>query len=401
MRHPQRTFAGLQSQPLSSIPDYHGASLVNLMASITEGLGGRPRHAPLRALGAQECRAAQRIVLLVIDGLGERQLRELIPDGALAASHRATIDSVFPPTTASAITTTYTGATPLEHGLTGWHVYFPDASCVAAALPMLSRGDEVPLVRRGLSAARAFSEPSLFDTLSVPAAVVTDRRIIDSGYNRHHCGSAARHAYADVGALADLTAAAAHGMRGPGLVYSYWPDFDSAAHRYGPGSAKAATRARAIDAAFARLRESLAGSDTLLIATADHGFIDTPVAHCLDLSEADGLSALLRLPLCGERRSAFCHVQPGRVLEFAARARDWLGERADVRPCGELIDEGWFGPGQAHRQFVERIGDVALLMHDDWSVKDWVRGEARYLHCGNHGGTSADELRIPLVVSAC
>ena len=112
-------------------------------------------------------------------------------------------------------------------------------------------------------------------------------------------------------------------------------------------------------------------------------------------------SALLRLPLCGERRSAFCHVQPGRVLEFAARARDRLGERADVRPCGELIEEGWFGPGLAHRQFAERIGDVALLMHDDWSVKDWVRGDTRYLHCGNHGGTSADELRIPLVVAAC
>jgi len=383
------------------IPDYHGRCLSNLMASITEGLGGRPRHAPLRALGPAECRAARRIVLLVIDGLGERQLRALIPDGALAADHRVAIDTVFPPTTASAITTSYTGATPLEHGLTGWHVYFPDASCVAAALPMLSRGDEIPLARRGLPPARAFSEVPLFDTLGVPAAVVTDRRIIDSDYNRYHCGRAARHAYSDLDGLVDLTIAAVQRMPGPGLIYSYWPDFDSTAHRHGPESARAALRARAIDAAYARLRESLAGTDTLLVATADHGFIETPASRCLDLAEADGLSALLRLPLCGERRSAFCHVQPGRAAEFAARARDWLGERAEVRTCGDLIDEGWFGPGLAHRQLAERLGDLALLMRDDWSVKDWVPGEARYLHRGNHGGTSMDELRIPLVVAAC
>ena len=82
------------------------------------------------------------------------------------------------------------------------------------------------------------------------------------------------------------------------------------------------------------------------------------------------------------------------------KAKDWLGERADVRPSGELVEEGWFGPGQPHPRLAERIGDVTLLMRGNYTVKDWIPGDPRHLHIGNHGGYSADEMMIPLVMEA-
>jgi hypothetical protein len=82
------------------------------------------------------------------------------------------------------------------------------------------------------------------------------------------------------------------------------------------------------------------------------------------------------------------------------KAKDWLGERADVMPSRQLVDEGWFGPGTAHPRFAERIGDVALLMRGRYTVKDWTAGESRHLHIGNHGGTSEDEMMIPLIMEA-
>lgn len=63
------------------------------------------------------------------------------------------------------------------------------------------------------------------------------------------------------------------------------------------------------------------------------------------------------------------------------------------------MDEGWFGTGRAHPHFAERIGDVALVMKGRGTVKDWVTGEPRHLHIGNHGGMSEDEMNIPLVVA--
>ena len=82
------------------------------------------------------------------------------------------------------------------------------------------------------------------------------------------------------------------------------------------------------------------------------------------------------------------------------QAKEWLGERADVRPSEELLQEGWFGPGAAHPSFAERIGDVALIMRGHYTVKDWTPGEARHLHIGNHGGTSEAEMMIPLITEA-
>jgi len=58
------------------------------------------------------------------------------------------------------------------------------------------------------------------------------------------------------------------------------------------------------------------------------------------------------------------------------------------------------GRARRHPRFAERIGDVALVMRARHTVKDWTTGESRHLHIGNHGGTSDDEMLIPLIVEA-
>jgi hypothetical protein len=82
------------------------------------------------------------------------------------------------------------------------------------------------------------------------------------------------------------------------------------------------------------------------------------------------------------------------------RAADWLGARARVCPSAELAAEGWFGPGEPHPRLAERIGDVALVMNGRTTVKDWTPGEPRHRHVGHHGGTSDDEMLIPLIVGS-
>lgn len=83
--------------------------------------------------------------------------------------------------------------------------------------------------------------------------------------------------------------------------------------------------------------------------------------------------------------------------EFCARAAEWLCDKADVLPGRTLLDEGWFGAGDLHPRLAERVGDFVLLMREPYTIKDWVAGEPRHPHIGNHGGLSADEMHIPLV----
>ncbi|HEX2197163.1 MAG TPA: alkaline phosphatase family protein, partial [Burkholderiales bacterium] len=144
-------------------PDYGGGSLVNLVASIAEARGAVPRHPPLKTLSAAELALARHVVLVLIDGLGDNYLARKGAGGELARRRKRALTSVFPSTTASAITTSYTGCTPLEHGLTGWFTYFGEAGCVGAPLPFRSRGDNLPLRARGFTPERAFPAPPLLE----------------------------------------------------------------------------------------------------------------------------------------------------------------------------------------------------------------------------------------------
>jgi hypothetical protein len=377
-------------------PDYSGGSLVNLMASIVAARGGEAVHSPLRNLRTEELREARNLVLLIIDGLGDNYLMRRGAGGELARRRRASLTSVFPSTTASAITTSYTGRTPLEHGLTGWFTYFGEAGCVSAALPFRSRGDHLPLTRRGVTPEQVFTSKALFEDLPVRSIVVTYKEIIDSEYNARHCRGAQRLAYETLDELVAQVEAAVKSGPDRKFIYAYWPLYDMVSHRYGAESAEALEQFQKMDEAFGRLIARLSGTDSLVIATADHGFIDVAPEESFELPAS--LAPLLRLPLCGERRVAYCHVHSEN--EFLKKAKDWLGDRADVLPSRRLVDEGWFGPGTPHARFAERIGDVALVMRDHYTVKDWTPGESRHLHIGNHGGTSEDEMLIPLILEA-
>jgi len=113
-------------------PEYSGNGFLNLIASLVEASGGRPRHAPLASLCQDELRAANNLVLLIVAGMGDESVRAYGPRGPLARRRREPISAVFPSTTATAITTSYTGASPAEHGITGWFTYFGEAGCVGA-----------------------------------------------------------------------------------------------------------------------------------------------------------------------------------------------------------------------------------------------------------------------------
>ena len=377
--------------------DYHGGGLVNLMASIVAGRGGAPRHSLLASLPIQQdLSRARNVLLLIIDGLGDGYLMRRGAGGELARRRRGAITSVFPPTTATAITTSYTGCTPLEHGLTGWYTYFGAAGCVSAALPFRSRGDQLPLTTRGVTASQIFTENSLFKNLPVRSIVVTYRQIIDSDYNLRHCEGAERRGYDSLDELISQVEAAVKSSHDRKFIYAYWPWYDTVSHQHGSESPQAAAELEKVDAAFGALLARLSGTDTLVVATADHGFMDSTRDESLELPSS--LASQLRFPLSGERRTAYCHVHS--KDGFMQQAKEWLGERADVRPSEELLQEGWFGPGAAHPSFAERIGDVALIMRGHYTVKDWTPGEARHLHIGNHGGTSEAEMMIPLITEA-
>jgi hypothetical protein len=115
----------------------------------------------------------------------------------------------------------------------------------------------------------------------------------------------------------------------------------------GPTARQAQQALTDLDSLFGALLRRLRGSNTWLLATADHGFIDSPTRRVIDLADHAQLAARLLRPLCGERRAAYCYVAPDNRPAFEAYVRRHLARATHLYASERLIAAGWFGPATA------------------------------------------------------
>jgi hypothetical protein len=389
--------SGIESARLDelTLPDYRGGGLVNLMSSIATALGGTSLYPPLSALPPESLAGARHLVLLVIDGLGHDFL--LGRDSALRRHLRSPLSSVFPSTTAAAIPTFLTGLAPQQHGLTGWHMYFREIGAIAAPLPFRVRAGRHALREAGVTPDSLFGLTPLFDRLPLPSHVVSPRHIIHSDFNVALSGRARRHGYETLDEMFALIAGLLRIEAPRSYVHAYWPQLDSLAHEYGIHSPQVAEAFAALDAGFAQLAEVARSTGSRVIVTADHGFIDAD--ETIDLDDHPGLRETLLLPLCGEPRMAYAYVRSGREAQFEDYVRRHLAERVHLFRSTDVLSRGWLGPGEAHPALRDRIGDFILIPRGRTILRDWLQGEPRHTHIGVHGGLSAAEMIVPLVVA--
>lgn len=381
------------------LPDYEGNSLVNLMATLQRGLGGSaPAYRTLDLLDAGEMRARRRVLLWIIDGLGFNYLRAHPQAVHFNAHLRGSVTSVFPPTTATAVTTLLTGDAPQQHGLTGWYMYFRELDRILAVLPGKPRTGAAGPGAADIDIRALLGHTAFADRIAVEASSIAPAAIARSGFNLAHLGRATLTDYADLDGLLDTVTAALR-QPGPRYVHAYWPGLDGIGHREGIHSTAAVSHLLDLDRAFGQLLERLQGTGALVIVCADHGLVDTTPATRLCLDDHPALGELLALPLCGEPRAAYCYLHPGCEQAFDAYVASELAGVVRAFPAQQLLDEHWFGPGTAHPELARRIGDRVLLPVANYSLKDWLPQERRVEPVGVHGGLSSDELLVPLIVA--
>lgn len=380
-----------------TLPDYRGGGIVNLMSTIATALGGSSPYPPLAALPPQALADARHLVLLVVDGLGHDFL--LGRDGALRQHLLGSLTSVFPSTTASAIPTFLTGLAPQQHGLTGWHMYFREVGAIVAPLPFRVRTGRHALREAGVTPSMLFGLTPLFDRLPLPCHVVSPRHIVHSDFNVALSGRAKRHGYETLEEMFALLAGLLRISEPRSYIHAYWPQLDSLAHEHGIHSEQVADAFAALEAGFSRLLDAARGSGSLVIVTADHGFVDTSADQTIDLDDHPGLRETLLLPLCGESRAAYAYVRAGREAQFENHVRGRLADRVHLYRSEEVLRQGWLGPGEAHPALRDRIGDFVLIPRGRAILRDWLQGEERHTHIGVHGGLSAAEMIVPLVVA--
>lgn len=385
------------------LPDYNGGSIANLMVSIAAacGLSGDGVYPELEALPSSRLAGARNVVLVVIDGLGFDTVQRLGAGGHLHRHLLGAMTSVFPSTTAAAATCLLNGQTAQQHGLTGWHMFFREIGCILAVLPLLPRHGGPDLRKCGIDPDLLLNSRALFPRLKRQSHVVSPAWIVNSDFNLLYSAGAQRTSFQKSEDFFRAIAGVVRADHGPKYLHAYYPKLDSLAHEFGIASKEVARCFATLDAGFGHLLDELKGSDTALVVTADHGFIDVAPEQALDLAQYPDLAATLALPLCGERRAVWCYVHPDRAWRFEQCVAEQLADQTWLYRSEDLIARGWFGRGRPHPRLADRIGHYALIMKDGWTLADGLPGEKPHTMIGVHGGVSTAEMQVPLIFAEC
>lgn len=375
-----------------------GSNILNLAAALAERHGARPAARPLRDAAVRQALGTHRATVFVLfDGLGERALATHAPRGALSECRVATLDSVFPSSTAPAMTSLACAAPPAVHGNPGWLMWSEAAGAVIRTLPMDLRADHgEPAFAEGTWSWQPWairSRARLFALLP--------RHIAHSEYSRYSYAGSTVTAYRSIDEVTALVLEALASCDEDTMVFVYLPHFDSVSHERGCESDAAAAVVGRLDRWFGELVERLARHDALLLASADHGFIDVVPEDQLQLEDFPAIAACLERPLCGEPRVPFCYVRGDTRERFGEIVREEIGDAFDVHESDALLRAGWFGPlpSVGRTALVGRVGTHVLVPRRRVTLVDRLDGEPPTDFIGMHGGIDEDEMHVPLVAA--
>lgn len=356
------------------LPSYDGPCISNVMPALIHPAAEAPAWLPSVA------HDAERVVLLVLDGLGWNQLetrRSLAP--ALSGLDGGAITTVAPSTTATALTSITTGLPPGQHGVVGYRI-----ATEGEVLNVLRWNTPSGDARETIPPAKVQSQPT-FGGQRPP--VLTRTEFARSGFTAAHLDGTRFTGYRTLGTLAAEVARLARS--GEPFVYAYYEGLDKVSHEYGLG-AQYDEELRWIDHLVATLLESLP-SGTVLVVTADHGQVEVR-DNVLDLP-ADVMSHVSMQS--GEGRFRWLHARSGRTAALKDAAAELLGEHAWVRTRDEAIEEGWYGPIVTDVA-AGRLGDVILAAKGTVAFND-PQDTGPYVLVGRHGSLTPDEMLVPLL----
>ncbi|MHA2141503.1 MAG: alkaline phosphatase family protein [Candidatus Thorarchaeota archaeon] len=376
-------------------PDYSGKGIVNLMSSIASAVGSDSPYPVLKDDIAADVEGSKNIVLMIVDGLGFDYLSEHGKNTNLKSFTKDAVTSVFPPSTGSAITTFITGLPPQQHAVTGWYVFLKEYGLMSRILPFTSVADWNVLES---DIAHVIDVESLFWKMQRQRTIIVGEQIVDSVFSKQTIGNARRLGYQDLQSFFQTIENTLEQSREPSYIYSYWPELDSIAHILGIRSEEAQGHLQEFDQSLGIFIESIQGTDTTLIITSDHGIHDVDRKNLIITSQHPDLLDCLTLPLCGDTRSAYCYVRPSKVSKFERYVGSELGDACDLHKSDSLIDENWFGLFEPHPKLSSRVGDYTMIFKDGYAILNEFPGQEPPALLGHHGGTSKEEMNVPLIV---
>jgi predicted AlkP superfamily pyrophosphatase or phosphodiesterase len=326
------------------------------------------------------------------------------------------ITSQFPSTTSAHVTTIHSGLPVGQSGVYEWQYYEPLLDAMFSPLLFSFAGDKQreTVNKADVDLAQIFPQGTIYRRLrsdGVRSCVLQNRIYNATTYSKHLLKGSRIVSYTTFPqALVSLGQLLAQ-QDTPTYYFLYFDPIDMICHQFGPGSPELAAEIET----FLMIMEQIflkqlaqAHGRTLFMMTTDHGQVEVDRETTIYLNrdpQFSGIEKYLRsnrngqlLVPAGSPRDMFLYIKEGLLDEAVTFLRNRLGPIAEVHPTTDLIAGGLFGTKTLDESFLSRVGDLVILPFANQTVWWHEKGRFEMKFRGHHGGLTASEVEIPLIL---
>jgi predicted AlkP superfamily pyrophosphatase or phosphodiesterase len=387
------------------LPDYQRLSVKNILPQIGAifGLSSVDTYSfPKDYFG--DFQGVDKVVLFIFDGFGYNRFlhhveshdgtfMELAEKGSLKP-----LTTVFPATTSTVLTSLFTGLSPAQHQILGYHMFSKKYGLVFDTLdmkPVYGYSGQVELAKDYSHSVKSLLP--ILEQNGIKTLISTKASIAGSGLSLVTHGDVKLIPYV---LASDMFTRSARALEQPGptLLVIYYSGVDTLSHRYGPYSEEVTFELTSIEhnlKAFVSNLSEKTKKETLMLLTADHGVAET--RKTFFLKDAPEVTANLMLPPVGDSRATFLYSKPNQQ-DALAEAFQKNVEGFKLFSSKELIDKNAFGQPTNPEELKEKVGDFTALGTKNYALSYPFFDDDRFHPMlGTHGGMTSEEIFIPFL----
>ena len=338
-------------------------------------------------------------IFILADGLGCHFVDHLGADSFLSDKMVMRINTVFPSTTAAALTTFATGLWPSEHAITGWWVYLPLIGEPVTVLTGERKRDNKNLLELGVESKDIYPRESILASSKMNVVGVVPSTLSASVFTKYTLGNGKIIHYNSIQEAFQIAIdACVRSNKTRNFVYLYLPDIDLNAHATGIYSEQTLTAVTELNNMCERMNNDIE-DDTRVVMSADHGHLEAPESEKVRLKPEYTFRDLLSSEPAGDARVLYFRSRPACQDRLKMLLCENLGDNFAVMDLNEFLELEILGP-RITPLSLDRLGDVIAISKGTSALEygSHTQGVSMMDLKSVHSGLSRQEMEVPLIV---
>ncbi len=365
-----------------SYPNYQ-KSTINMMASILKHYNYDSGYSTLKNLD-EKLQDADNICLIILDGLGNNNLKYASKNGFFETNKLDVISSVFPSTTVAAITTIQSGVSPISHGMLGWTLRFDEVN------------KNIDVFRNKYT---YFQENVEIDYMSIMKYKNIFTKIKENSNTKcfYYRPESIKNdlidginiCYKDI---RDGLKKLRNNLKSNANSFTYfYCDYpDNIMHKKGTRSLAVKLKIRSLQRLIKRYTKGI--TNTTFIISADHGLIN--IEKSIDLYTDKKYAKMLSHHVSLESRATVLYVKNKYLDEFKETFTKDYGNDFILLTKEEALKEKIFGDGDKHFKVDSFLGDYIAIAKKGVCISKHTNVKKMK---ASHAGMTEDEMIVPLI----